>query len=344
MRLPALLTSDLHFVVEPACEYRWGLWPWLRDTAKRERCKTICILGDLVDRKDNHPAILVNRLADEVKRTRDEGYELNILAGNHDWLKEGEEFFRFLRHLDGVNYIVEPWEHPDVKGPLALFLPFTRSPMKAWRELRSLDFYGYVFMHQTVRGSVASTGERLDGDNLPDLSAAGKVYSGDIHVPQVVHNPIVGDIEYVGAPYHVHFGDNFKPRVVLLENDRHAVDLHVPGMPKRVTVKATSMEHLKSFYWENGDQAKIQFHLQREDFHRWAAIRHDVSVFLRSRGVYAHGIELVAVGGDGRRITHNRAYRLSGMTAEQAVAKYVEDGEFGGDAYEVGMQLLEPKP
>lgn len=289
-----------------------------------------------MDRKDNHPAILVNRLTDEVKRTRDEtGCELNILAGNHDWLKEGEEFFRFLRHIEGVNYIVEPWEHPDTKGPLTLFLPYSKRPMHAWKDLHSLHLYDYVFMHQTVRGSITSTGQELEGDNLPDMSAAGKVYSGDIHVPQKI-----GVVEYVGSPYHVHFGDNFKPRVVLLENNRNAVDLHVPGTPKRVSVRASSMAQLKSFYWQAGDQGKVRLELRPEDLHLWNAKRREVVEFLSSRGVHVHAIELIAVGGDGKRITHNRAHRLSGMTPEQAVLKYVEDEELNGDALEEGLRLL----
>src|SRR3954470_7797877 len=217
MRLPALLTADLHFVAEPACEYRWSLFPWLHRTCKEERVKTLCILGDLVDRKDNHPAVLVNRLADAIEWLHaDTGVEIVIMAGNHDWLKEGEQFFKFLRHIKGVSYVTEPWEHPDTKGPLAMFLPFARDPSEEWKDLTSLDLYQYVFMHQTISGSIASNGQRMSGETLPYIfDGVGKIYSGDIHVPQVVRS-VVADVEYVGSPYHVHFGDNFTPRVVLL--------------------------------------------------------------------------------------------------------------------------------
>lgn len=325
-------------VADPACEYRWRLWPWLRTTAKEERVKTICILGDMVDRKDNHPSILVNRLCDELKKTRDEtGAEIVVTAGNHDWLKDGEEFFRFLRHFDGIRYVTEPWEHPDVKGSLAMFLPFTKDPVGDWKGLTSLDQFEYVFMHQTIRGSLASNGERLqDGDTLPDIfDGVGKIYSGDIHVPQ-----IIGSIEYVGSPYHVHFGDNFKPRVVLLENNKHAVDLHVPNMPLRVAVNASSMLQLRSRDLREGDQVKLRLQLRPEERHNWSQMRREALAWLRSRGVEVHGIELIAVGGDGRRITHGRAARLSRLDPQEAVARYVEDEELGGDALEVGTRLL----
>lgn len=338
MRLPALLTADLHLVAEPACEYRWQLFKWLHPIIKEERVKTLCILGDLVDRKDNHPAVLVNRIADELRwLVKDTGVEVNVLAGNHDWLKEGEEFFRFLRHIPGINYITEPWEHPDTKGPLSMFLPFTKDPNAAWKDLGYMEAYEYVFMHQTIKGAIASNGERMSaGESFPDIfDGVGKVYSGDIHVPQ-----IIGSVEYVGSPYHVHFGDNFKPRVVLLEVNGNPVDLHIPDMPKRVTLEATSMAQLKSFYWQRGDQAKIRLKLRPEERHEWSAFRREAAAWLRSRDVYVHGIELIALGGDGQRITHNRARRLSGMSPADALQRYVEDEELGGDAFETGMRLL----
>jgi DNA repair exonuclease SbcCD nuclease subunit len=340
MRLPALLTSDLHFVAEPACDYRWGLWPWLRTTAKEERVKTICILGDLVDRKDNHPAVLVNRLADEVKKTRDEtGCELCILAGNHDWLKEGEEFFKFLRHMDGIHYITEPWEHPDVKGSLAMFLPFAKDPALAWKDMHSLEQYDFVFMHQTIRGSLASNGQRMEtGDDLPDIfDGVGKIYSGDIHVPQ-----IIGGIEYVGSPYHVHFGDNFKPRVVLLESLHRATDLHIPDMPRRVTLKVTSLKGLDRVLaqLDKRDQVKVRIELKPEELHEWKTLRRGASDMVNRCGMYLQGIELIAIGGDGRRITHGRSRRLAGMSPEEALTRYVEDNELGGDALHEGFKLL----
>lgn len=340
MRLPALLTADLHMVADPACEYRWKLWPWLRKTAKEERAKTICILGDMVDRKDNHPSILVNRLCDELKKTRDEtGAEIIVTAGNHDWLKDGEEFFRFLRHFDGITYVTEPWEHPDVKGSLAMFLPFTKDPAKDWKTLTALDQFEYVFMHQTIKGSLASNGQRMqDGDTLPDIfDGVGKIYSGDIHVPQ-----IIGGIEYVGSPYHVHFGDNFLPRVVLLENNGRPIDLHVPDMPRRVTLQARSLKELASATkgLETADQVKIRLELTPEQRHEWSRLRRDALDLVRWVGLQPHGIELVAVGGDGRRITHDRAARLSLLNPQDAVMRYVEDEELGGDALEVGMRLL----
>lgn len=339
MKLPALLTADLHLVVDPACAYRWELFPWLRQTIKDERVKTLCILGDMVDRKDNHPAALVNRLCDELQKTiKETGVEIIAMPGNHDWLKEGEEFWAFLRHMDGIHYPVTPWEHPDPKGALALFLPFSRDPKREWAELRTLDQYDFVFMHQTINGAIASTGERLKGEDLPDIfDGVGKIYSGDIHVPQIVEG-----VEYVGSPYHVHFGDNFKPRVVLLETIGRAADLHIPNMPHRVTLTVRSVAKL----WDElgalkrGDQVKVRIELRPEERYEWAATRRAAVDMVRDEGMLLHGVELIAIGGDGQRITHNRAVRLARASPEEALERYVEDEELGGDALEIGAGLL----
>src|SRR5690242_16678391 len=111
MQLPALIVSDLHHVESPSCEYRWSLWPWLAKTIQEERVKTLLVLGDLTDRKDNHSSELVNRIVRVIRDLQRDcpGIRIIILTGNHDWLKGGEEYFRFLNHLDNVTFVTRPW-------------------------------------------------------------------------------------------------------------------------------------------------------------------------------------------------------------------------------------------
>lgn len=341
MKLPALLVSDTHYVDETACEYRWGLWPFLRDTVKARKVRTITHLGDLVDRKDNHPASLVNRLTDEVKKTRDlTGVTQVFQRGNHDFLKDEEEFFRFLRHMDGVRYVTGPEEDPDVRGASVLYLPYAREPATAWKGYNDLSDYDYVFLHQTVMGARTSNGESMAGEGIPVelLRTARKIYSGDIHVPQVVRGAF-GSVEYVGSPYHVHFGDDFTPRCVLLTAGG-AEDILVPGMPRRVTVRASSILQLRSRLLEQGDQVKLRLELNPEERHEWSRLRREGTDWLRSRGVHVHGVELVKVGDNDRRTSNARAARISGASPEDALLRYVRDEGLGGDQYDVAMDLL----
>lgn len=328
MKLPALLISDLHLVESPSTEYRWGLFPWLAEQLKTERVKTLLILGDLTDAKDNHSAKLVNRIVMAINSLPVE--RVVILAGNHDWLLKGHEFFRFLAVLPHVEYISKPTEDDEPSGPSAYFLPYSKSPAEDWR---GMDFshYEYLFMHQTVKGAKSSNGQLMEGEDLPALNAV-KVYSGDIHVPQVI-----GGVEYVGSPYHVHMGDAFKPRCVLLERDGNAVDLHFKTI-SRVTLNVTSLNELRGLDLSAGDQVKLRVHLDEAEAHDWAAIRRKAQEHLVGQGVVIHGIELVVAKAE-RRFGAVPVVRR--VTPADAVKRFVDADELGGEALDVAMEILQ---
>lgn len=332
MKLPALITSDLHLVASPSTEYRWGLFPWLEKTLKEERVQTLLILGDLTDAKDNHPAELVNRTVKALNSLPVE--RVVVLAGNHDWLREGHEFFRFLNHLPNIEFITKPTEDKEVKGELCYFLPYSKNPAKDWA---GWDFghYRYVFMHQTIKGARASNGQKMEGESLPDLSAAGKVYSGDIHVPQVI-----GPVEYIGSPYHVHFGDDFDPRLVLIEKGGRAVDLHYREAPRRVAVRVPSLRELnrKLLFAKPGDMMKVVVELNDAEKHEWSKIRREAQGMLREARVDLHGLEMEVMRSD-RRITASAPERLK-LSPEAILRRYVEDEGIGGDAYDIALEVM----
>ena len=181
MELPTLLTSDLHLTDNPADDYRWKLFDFLADRCQAEGVKTLGILGDLTDAKDYHPSRLTNRIVEQIVRMRALVDEVIILEGNHDYLRKGHAYFEFLNHLPGIRFIVKPYE--DLTGSKAgLWLPHTKTPMQDWKDW-DFTHYNYVFMHQTAPGSIASNGQAMDGDALPDFGES-KIYSGDIHVPR----------------------------------------------------------------------------------------------------------------------------------------------------------------
>lgn len=335
MQLPVLVTSDLHLDAAPSCSYRWGIFPWLIAQAEAERAKTVLVLGDVTDKKDGHGAELVNRVVSSF-RALAKVARVIILAGNHDWLREGQEFFRFLDGVDSLRFVTQPWEDDDTKGELALFLPHSKRPARDW-EAFDLSHYRYVFMHQTARGSVSSNGQRLEGEELPDLSAAGKVYSGDIHVPQTV-----GAVEYVGSPYPVHFGDRFPARVVLIERGGRAIDLHYKGAPQRfsMTVEDRLTEgDLARHVVEPGDQVKLRIKLRAKDAHEWPALRRNALALLRGAGAEVHGIELQV---ERPGLALGRALPgPSARTPQEDVLRFVEREELGGDALDFALEVIE---
>lgn len=298
-----------------------------------ERARSLIILGDLTDAKDYHPAQLVNRVVHSFQLLRKAHPELRIylLRGNHDYLKDGHMFFEFLGAL-GVQVITKPTD--DSVDEAAYFLPYSKAPAAEWQ---GLDFthYRWLFMHQTVKGAISSNGQEMDGEALPPLNA-GKVYSGDIHVPQRV-----GPVEYVGSPYHVHFGDAFTPRCIALDHDGRAFDLHYPA-PRRVTIDADNaygdfIDRLGEM--SKGDQVKVRLHLDEAVKHEWQEQRRFVIKCCAGAGVELHGLEL-KVGKTRRRIGARKI--MSGAkTPAEMLYNFVKRDDLGGDLYDIGMEIIE---
>ena len=260
---------------------------------------------------------------------------IEILLGNHDYLREGHAYFEFLNRIPGLHFITQKYEDGDQGGPLALFLPHTKTPARDWA---GMDFshFSYVFMHQTAPGAVASNGQKMDGEALPSLKGP-KVYSGDIHVPQVL-----GDIEYIGSPYHVHFGDRFKPRAVLLDSRGRAHDLHFPTI-SRFTLSVSSISELKRQCADlkQGDQVKLRMKLTEADKHSWLTMRREAVAMLKDRGAEVCDVELMLERTQRRLISGPRESMVrSGYSDADAVLRYVLAEELGADALDLGLGLL----
>jgi hypothetical protein len=291
----------------------------------------LLILGDLTDAKDGHSAELVNRIVSSIGSLAID--DITILAGNHDWLKQGQEFFRFLNVLPNVKFITQPTDQFG-KGPLARFLPYSKNPAKEWG---ASDFthYDLLFMHQTIKGAIASNGQEMDGEVLPSFDGP-HVYSGDIHVPQVI-----GGLTYVGSPYHVHFGDKFKPRCILLDRQGKQSDLHFNTI-QRVVVKVRGFDELRRIRFKAGDQVKLRVELPESEAHAWARIRRQHTEWLMGQGVEVHGVELIIVKANKRVSLGGRSPRAS-FSPQESILRFVEREELGAESLDAALDILEAK-
>jgi hypothetical protein len=332
MKYPCLITSDLHLTDQPITEYRWGLFPWLAEQIKKHHVRSLLILGDVTDSKDRHSAELVNRIVTAINSLPIDN--IIIMAGNHDWLKQGQEFFRFLSLLPHVQFITKPHEDIDQHGPLAMFMPYSKNPSKEWA---GMDFshYDLLFMHQTIKGAVASNGQEMDGEELPSF-AGPRTYSGDIHVPQVI-----GGLTYVGSPYHVHFGDKFKPRCILLDRQGKQSDLHFETI-QRVVIKVSSFDQLRGMMFRDGDQVKLRVELPESEAHAWSRIRRQYVEWLMAHRVEVHGVELIVVKANKRVTIGGRSPRAS-FSPQESVLRFVEREELGSEALDAALDILETK-
>ena len=260
---------------------------------------------------------------------------IEILMGNHDYLRAGHAYFEFLNYTDGVRFITQPCDDSLQGGPLCLFLPHTKDPAGEWA---SWDFshYAYAFMHQTFAGAMASNGQRMEGEaGLPQIIRGPKVYSGDIHVPQVL-----GAIEYVGSPYHVHFGDRFTPRAILIDRRGRAEDLHFPTI-SRYTLTVSSVSEMRRAGLKAGDQVKLRIKLAESDKHDWHKLRREATARLREWKVEVHDIELVLARSQRRLIGSTAPTQApTSATVADAVLRNVMAEELGPDALDLGLELV----
>jgi hypothetical protein len=266
----------------------------------------------------------------QVKRLREKVDEVVINMGNHDCLREGHAYFAFLNAIPGVQFVTKPTELMMDNGPSAYMLPHTRTPAQTWA---GMDFshYDFLFLHQTVKGAVSSNGQEMDGEALPALNA-GKVYSGDIHVPQ-----ICGAVEYVGSPYHVHFGDRFKPRCVLLDRRRRAVDLHFKTI-SRVALTVSSLEELRAAELQRGDHVKVKLVLSEAEAHEWAAKRRAIADYLRRQEVEVHGLKLEVSKSMRRRMAVAGAPPQ--FSPKSSVVDFVLNNGLGAEAGDLGLEFV----
>lgn len=323
----AILVADLHLTSVVRDAYRWRLFPWLREQlAMHQAC--LVILGDLTEAKDYHSSTLVNRIVDELAALKAGVW---IVPGNHDSIDHKLPYFRFLRHHNFITYHETPFLGPFL-GRNALFLPHSKD-FAGWDDKLLYDAE-VVFMHQTVSGAKSETGFSLEGMAADKLRGArkAKIWSGDVHVPQVV-----GQVEYVGSPYPVRFGDKFKPRAVLLTKGmRQVQDLETPRFGRhsiKVFSDLTSITGMPVML--PGDQAKFVVQLRRSEFGEWERIRKEITKTCTDSGVELCGLEVERIDegkvqkiqkrGEGKLIVKSPAQILGEWCAGQKLEQPIVD-------------------
>ncbi len=282
-----IITTDLHLTSKPEDVYRIGLFPWLMQKCEKYKVDYVFILGDLTDLKDNHSANLVNDIVYYLTNLS-KFAKVVILKGNHDYIDPDRPFFGFLNKIKNVKFVTRK-KHALVLGDdIFMFLPHTKNPIDEWEDCKeSMTHVDYVMMHQTIKGSLASNGMEMDGIKKSIFKTCkARVFSGDIHVPQTI-----GNVEYVGSPYHVHFGDTFKPRVLLVSGATQR-DLYYPTVCKH-TIRINRPDKLRD--WPNlhpKDQVKVRLSLGREEYVDWQKHKREVVDICKELDLDLYGVEL----------------------------------------------------
>jgi len=288
-----IVTTDLHLSDRPRDAYRWPIFDWLAKQQQKHKVDATFILGDLTDRKDNHSSALVNRVIDELLKLKPPVY---ILRGNHDGIDHSNPFFRFLQTIEGLDFVVEPTVVEGMLEQGVAMIPHQPDQAALDRACGIVrPKMAGVMMHQTLDGAMAETGTHLTGlrASLVEAKRPLRWYSGDVHSPQALNCGLT----YVGAPYHVRFGDGYEPRVLLVGNTE--TDLHFPCL-KKWTFYVKGADPLLPprvlSDTKKGDHVKIIVTLPPEEVVGWAAVKRRILDTCREMEVQVFGIELEIEG------------------------------------------------
>lgn len=331
----SLLTGDLHLTAHPRDAYRWRLFPFLEKflNTTPQSIRDFFILGDLCDAKDFHSSRLVNMIVDSLVHLYRAGglSTIWILFGNHDGVDPETPYFRFLSHFPYIKFIHRPLE-VEIGNRDYLLLPHTRNPEADWKDF-NFKFYNYILMHNTVTGAVAESGVPMTGVHQAWFhSVQGKVFSGDIHVPQMV-----GNVEYLGSPYHVHFGDKFRPRIVLNHDNVRQADLY-PVNLSRHTVVVKNADELQKLILKPGDQIKVRLALSKSEYVDWQRHKREVQAACSAMKLELCGLELDRKSAAPRiRIQPSK---VLSRDPKEALERFCARERVDGQLKEIGEHLL----
>jgi hypothetical protein len=332
--MTVLCTADLHLTTSPHDEYRWQLFDWLIE--RNEGVDELLILGDMTNPKDNHSGILVNRLKENIDKLAAHFGMVILLYGNHDGLTAEQPFWKFIDQIKPNVYFINSPTYVELSIGKCLFVPAGVD----WSTLSRVDVLQWIFTHATFEGAVSETGYKLTGVSLehadrlatPTISGhlSTAIISGDIHKPQHVGK----HVKYVGAPYHIRFGDQYLPRILKIDNMGGQTDLRYPA-PLKLVYDITSLADFNNLSINPNQHAKIRVHLDRGELTEWPLIQAEIQKRSREAGWANVNAELVL-----KQETTTNPVSSDRKLPEQLVEEYAERHNASDLHKEVGKSLL----
>jgi len=260
--MTTLITSDLHLNDHPRDAYRHDWQAWLCESVIAHDVSDLYIIGDLTDAYDRHGSWLVNTIVGHVAALANM-CRVFIIRGNHDAADPAAAFFAFLNVVPNVRFISDPAEVTDPVLGRIILLPHATDPKRDWPDLAR---YGVGLAHATFAGT--KVGDfTLDGVPLDLIPKGMRIIAGDFHVPGAI-----GPVTYCGSPYTVDFGDDFKPRVLLVGAGRKMTSLPSPGRQKRLVEVDSVAQLLRVKGLASGDILKVRIRIAPEDRARWGEL------------------------------------------------------------------------
>ena len=281
-----LITADLHFNTDPLDSYRFDIFNFIEYKLIEYNCKSLYILGDLTTNKDKHPSKLVNRLVKELLKLTKFVNEIVILRGNHDYKDENTPFFGFLSEIPKIKFINEITLYNN-----HLFVPHIDNIHDENKQIIQKLIQQnpkYVFMHGKVKNAILENGYKDEtGLDINELfkNYNGTVISGDIHNPQVI-----GNLTYVGSPYHIHFGDIYDGRMLVLKEDG-LHNIRVNSIRKLKIELTSNIDDIDNYTIKENDLLKVIFNLNRSELYLYDKLKQQLKKLCSEKNYYIHSID-----------------------------------------------------
>jgi DNA repair exonuclease SbcCD nuclease subunit len=338
--MKVLAVADLHLTEGAADFYRHDfVGKELPRIVKERKPEALLILGDLTEEKDRHSSKLVNAIVGHLDRL---AYHcpVFILMGNHDYSNEGHPFFEFVSCIENIHFISKVTLGQDLPARFGnvfkgcVFLPHTRDHERDWQGL-DLASFDWVFMHQTVQDADGGFGRKLGGIPIKRFLGTNTV-SGDIHKPQSV-----GPVVYVGAPYTINFGDDYKPRMLAIEGPS-AKFIRLDAFPQKRLVHIEQGKDLADYAngINGGDILKVRVDV--DDMGAWKDIVGTIHRQAEKMDAFASRVEPVITN----RTKRHSVKPVSGSsmaTDAELVRQFADRQRLSDAVLDAGLDLLEDK-
>jgi DNA repair exonuclease SbcCD nuclease subunit len=287
-----ILTADLHLTDKEEDLYRWGVFSDIGSWVEENAPCYVILAGDLCDRKDRHSAILVTTLIEYLDDLVGKGATVVITRGNHDTPLNGPPYWASLNGRPGITFLDMPYI--DEKG--LAYLPYSDNPKEDWARL-GFESCPCAIMHQTVTGVLGNNGHVLINDKMPEFPPDTIIYSGDIHVPQIVEMANGAVVQYIGAPHPVNFGDTYACRLLVLDGTSFQVkEIIQLNPPAKHMLDVYSVDELKRAKVCEGDAAKVRYFLSVSDIENWPIHQAEIKQWAVLNKIRLAGAEPVLQG------------------------------------------------
>lgn len=169
------------------------------------KIKTVCILGDIFEKRGTIDSVVYNKFASDLKSILNSGIEVYIIPGNHDQdLISNATWDNSLEPLSNLSDSLHIISQPSVRwldGHSVFFAPYLHDHKELRRLIEEAECE-YSFIHAGIVGAkmIDSDYKVKEGLNVNGLKS--KIFSGHLHTPHSV-----GCATYLGSPLHHGFND-----------------------------------------------------------------------------------------------------------------------------------------